>query len=511
LHEGRPSRGVSSRVHDTIAGLSVAAVVIPQSLAYAQLAGMPASRGLYAAAVPPVAAAPLASSPYLQPGPTAMSALLTFGALSPLAATGSSHYVELGLLLALVVGVVRLAIGLARAGFIAHLVSDPTLMGFVPAAAILIVASQLPTAVGAPESAGGVLRRGVVALVHPGSWHPATAALAVATAGLLVVSPRVHKLFPAVLVAVGVGLLVGEFTDFGGATIGDVGAGWPPFSLRFPWSDLPQLLLPGTVIALVGFTEAASIARTYAAIDRHRWDPDREFVGQGVANVAAAVSGGFPVGASFSRSALNRLAGARSSFSSVVTGAVVLAFLPASSVLSPLPQGVLAAIVIVAVVPLIRLAPLLRLWRISKPQFFVGAATFAATLALSPHVERGVAIGIGLAVAVHLWRELALEVDAWTTGATLHLRPTGVLWFATAETLEERFLAALAGHGEISTVNLHLDGLGRIDTPGALRLRTLLGLARDAGLAVEIVNVRSRWRPLVGRVIERHEDPLLRA
>jgi sulfate permease, SulP family len=135
-------------LQDLVAGLSVALLLIPQSLAYAQLAGMPGYRGLFAAAIPPLVAAPIASSPYLQPGPTAVTALLTYSALSPLAPIGSAKYVELGLLLALMVGVIRIAVGLARAGVVAYLMSQPLLLGFVPAAAMIIVASQLPVALG---------------------------------------------------------------------------------------------------------------------------------------------------------------------------------------------------------------------------------------------------------------------------------------------------------------------------------------------------------------------------
>jgi sulfate permease, SulP family len=248
--------------------------------------------------------------------------------------------------------------------------------------------------------------------------------------------------------------------------------------------------------------------RTYAALDRTAWDANREFVGQGVANVAAAISGGFPVGGSFSRSALNRLAGARTRWSGAVTGLAVLAFLPLAGSLSSLPKAVLGAIVIGAIVSLVRPLPLLRLARLSRPQFLVAAATFALTLALSPHVEQAVLIGIVLAVAVHLWRELQLEVPNWTEGETLHLRPTGVLWFGTAARLEDTFLTLIGRHGDAKRLLVHLDGLGRIDMTGALALRGLLQEARVAGLIVDVVDVRPRWHGLVENVISKEQDPL---
>jgi len=496
------------RWRDLVAGFSVALVLVPQSLAYAELAGMPAERGLYAAALPPLAAALFASSPYLQTGPVAITSLLTFGALSAVAVPGSGEYVALALLLALIVGVVRLAIGLARSGVVAYLMSQPVLLGFTSAAAILIVLSQLPTALGVDPASEGVLERAADAFADVGAWETSALLLSVATVALVLLGGRLHALFPGVLVAAAVAIAYSELADYGGATVGSVGGGLPPFSVDFPWTSLGTLALPGLVIALVGFAEPAAIARTFAAQERRPWDPNREFVSQGVANVTAAFSGGFPVGGSFSRSALNRLSGARTRWSGAVTGLLVLAFLPFGSALSSLPKAVLAAIVIASVVGLIRLLPLLRLFRFSRGQFVVGAATFVLTLVLSPHVERALVIGILLSIGLHLRRELSLEVASWTEGSELHLRPRGVLWFGSARTLEDAVLKLLAEHSDAERLVVHLDALGRIDMTGALALRALLQDAREAGVTVEVVDVRARWRGLVARVIKREDDPL---
>ena len=469
---------------------------------------MPAERGLYAAALPPLAAAVFASSPYLQTGPVAITSLLTFGALSELAAPGSGEYVALAVLLALIVGLVRLAIGLARSGVVAYLMSQPVLLGFTSAAAILIVLSQLPTALGVDPSPDGVLERAAEAAADVGAWEPSAVLLAAATVALVLLGSRLHALFPGVLVAASAAILYSELAGYDGATVGSVGGGLPPFSIDFPWNSLGTLALPGLVIALVGFAEPAAIARTFAAQERRPWDPNREFVSQGVANVTAACSGGFPVGGSFSRSALNRLSGARTRWSGAVTGLLVLAFLPFGSALASLPKAVLAAIVIASVIGLIRLLPLVRLFHYSRGQFAVGAATFALTLALSPHVERALVIGILLSIGLHLRRELSLEVASWSEGRVLHLRPRGVLWFGSARTLEDAVLRLLAEHSEAERLVVHLDALGRIDMTGALALRALLQDAREANVEVEVVDVRPRWRGLVARVIEREDDPL---
>jgi SulP family sulfate permease len=486
---------------DVMAGLSVALVLIPQALAYAELAGFPAYRGLYAAALPAVVAAVFASSPYLQTGPTAVTCLLTFGALSTLEPPRSDGYVELGLLLALIVGAVRVLVGLSGAGVLAYLISEPILLGFVPAAAILIAASQLPAALGAAAEPEGVLPAAAWTLAHPGSWEPTSVVLAAMTIALVLGGRRVHALFPGVLIAVAVGVVYSLALDYEGPEIGRFSAALPPLSLDLPWGAAPQLLLPGAIIALVGFAEPASIARTFASRERRPWNASREFVSQGAANLTAAVSGGFPVGGSFSRSALNHLAGAQTRWSGAVTGLVVLAFLPfASTLLSPLPTAVLGALVIAAAIGLVRLAPAVRLWGYSKPQFAVAWITFALTLALSPHIERAIMAGIVLSVAIHLWRELRLGVETTTDGGTLHVKPLGVLWFGSASAMEEAFLRLLAEHPEATRLEIHLDGLGRLDLTGALALRAVLDDAREAGLEVQLADVPVAAQPLVARV-----------
>ncbi len=485
---------------DVVAGVSVALILIPQALAYAEIAGMPEVHGLYAAALPPLVAAFFASSPYLQTGPVAMTALLTFGALTTLAVPGSVEYVKLAALLALVVGAVRVGIGMVRAGVIAFLMSLPVLRGFTAGAAILIAASQLPTAVGVTPPDGKLLGRAWWTLRHIADWEPQAVVLAVATVALLVVGRRVHPAFPAVPLAVVAGLVWSVGPGFEGPLVGAIEEGLPPLSLALPWSDLPDLVLPGIVIALVGFAEPAAIARTYAAQDRMTWSADREFVSQGAANLAAGISAGFPVGGSFSRSAITRLTGGRSRWTGAVTGLIVLAFLPFADVLADLPRAVLGAVVIAAVLALIDPRPMLDVARASRAQGAVAAATFAATLALAPRIERAVIIGVGLAVLVHLWRELRLEVAASVAGDALTLRPAGVLFFGSAPSLDDTLLKALADHPDVTRLEIDLEALGRIDYTGARALRDLAHEAAQAGLEVTVTDIPDHARRILKKV-----------
>ena len=392
-----PNRPVPA---DLLAGLSVAMVLVPQSMAYAELAGLPPHLGLFASALPPILAAFFASSPYLQTGPVALTSLQTFGAQAGLAEVGTANYEAQAALLALLVGVTRLVLGLLRLGVVTYLMRDPVVTGFTSAAAILILASQLPKAFGVVAPEGGVLWRAGWSLGHPDRWEAAALGIAVVTVLLVLAGRRViHRLFPGALVAVGGGILVSRLADYGGPVVGDVPTGLPNLSLDLPWGSTGSLLVGGILIALVGYAEPASIARVFADAEGQKWSASREFVSQGVANVVAAFSGSFPVGGSFSRSSLHRLAGARTRWSGLVTGVTVLVFLPFSDVLAPLPRATLGGVVIAAVVGLVRPAELVGMVRRSTSDALVAWVTFAATLALAPQVEQGVLVGILLSLA----------------------------------------------------------------------------------------------------------------
>jgi SulP family sulfate permease len=216
--------------------------------------------------------------------------------------------------------------------------------------------------------------------------------------------------------------------------------------------------------------------------------------------VAAGLSGGFPVGGSFVRSSANRMAGATSRWSGLVTGAGVLVFLPFASILEAMPRAVLAGIVIAAVSSLFRPGELVKLWPISRPQAAIAWTTFVLTLLLAPHVEHAVVLGMAMAGAVHLWRELTPEILSRRDGSTLYLEPEGVLWFGSAPALEDLLLRKLAEESDIETVVLRCGGLGRIDLTGMYGLRELVDQVRSADLTVRIEGVPQHARRLFGRL-----------
>lgn len=490
----RPARG------DLVAAVSVALVLVPQALAYASIAGLDPVYGLYAAVAAPLAGALVGSSPYLQTGPVAVTSLLTFGALAPLAEPRSLEFAGLAAVLAVVVGLVRVGLGLAGAGPIAYLMSQPVVVSFTTAGALVIVGTQVPSLLGVEVETDNPLEGAARALADPAAWSWTEVALGAAAVVLLLGGRRLSTRFPGALVAVLAGTVWSRLAGFDGAVVGDVEVA---FDLPggFTAGDVASLLVPGVVIAVVGFAEPASIARRYAAIDRQPWDSNREFVGQGLANIASGMAGGLPVGGSFSRTGLNRMSGARTRWSGAFTGLLVLLALPFVGLLAPLPVAVLAGIVIGAVVPLVDVRAPLRYWRWSKPQLAVGLVTFLATLVLAPRVERGVLLGVAAALAVHLWREMRVPVPARVEDGTLHLSPAGVLYFGSAPAVERALNQLIADHPDVERVVLHLDAVGRLDLTGALMLRDILEEAQAGGRTLEIRGARAHAAKLLVRIL----------
>ncbi len=487
---------------DLIAGLSVVLALVPQGLAYAELAGMPGHVGLLAGTLPAIAAAFFVSSPYLQTGPTALSSLLVAGALAPLAVAQTDDYVALGALLALMVGVSRVAFGALRLGIAAYFVSQPVLTGFTTGAGLLIVGSQLPTIVGVSTDSSRVTVRAFDAVSHPDAWNLASAGLAVSTFALIIVLRRVHALFPTVLVGVGISWLIAEVFDLDVARVGDIPTGGLSLVSDLPFGSVGSLLVPALVIALIGFAEPSSIARTYAAAERQRWSANQEFISQGVANLAAGAIGAYPVGGSFGRSSLNHRAGARTRWSGAITGMAMLALLPFADVFSTMPKSALAAVVVSAVISLVQFSQIRAMWSWSRPQTAAAAATMTATLALDPRIDLGIIAGIVLSIGIHLWRELDVSVDAEADGSTLTIVPHGVLWFGSINRISERILSLIADHPEVDRVEIVLSGIGRLDITAAFELADLAADARTtSGLDIHFVGVPPHAERLFSRVM----------
>jgi SulP family sulfate permease len=397
--------------------------------------------------------------------------------------------VQSGILLALIVGVVRVFLGLINAGVLAYLMSQPVLMGFSSAAAILIVSSQFELIFGLPGTDGPLLGRAAYALARPGEWSIQAIGLSIATAVIVVGGRRIHRLFPGVLAAVVVGVFVNRWFNLPVESLGEISGRLPTLQLDFSLENIRELIVPGGVIALVGFAEPAAIARTMATQDRQFWDPDREFISQGVANITSGLSGSYPVGGSFSRSSVAKLAGAQTRFAGMFSGIIVFALLPFANVLSTLPKAVLGAIVIVATVRLVKVISLVKLIRVTWGQSIVAWGTFISTLALAPRVDLGLITGIVLATAIHLRRESRIGLQSTVENKTLKIAPSGVLYFGSAPALSQALMKQLASYQDIEAVIVDLGMLGRVDYTGVQELRRFAAECEVAGLTFKIRNI----------------------
>ena len=482
---------------DLIAGVTVALVMVPQSLAYAQLGSLPPYIGLYAALLPAVVGALFGSCGQLSTGPVALTALLTGASLLPLARPETPEFVALAILLALLSGLIQLALGGLRLGWLLNLLSHPVLMGFVNAAALIICLSQLPPLIGLSMARSDQFLTDLAgALARLDGLHLPSAAFGLGALATLVALRRLLPRLPGVLLVVAAATALSALIGFeagGGRVVGAIPAGLP--TLAMPEVDLGAAvtLLPAAfVIALVSFMEVTSSARLISGRTRQPWRQNQELIGQGLAKIAAAACGSMPVSASFSRSALNHASGAQTGLSSLITAALVLlALLYFTPLLWHLPVPVLAAVILQAVANLIDFGALSRAWRANRDDGLAAVLTFVSTLAFAPNIQNGILTGLLLSLALMLYRGMKPRI------ALLGLHPDGTyrdlerfglehphprlvilrfdspLTFVTAATFEEGMLRAVRAQEDVRVVLVSGAGINDIDATG---LHTLNGL-----------------------------------
>ena len=489
-------------VGDVLGGISVALVLIPQSLAYAGLAGLPPSVGLFASAFPLLIFAVFASSPYLQTGPVALTSLLVAGALAGAGLVPETEaYIAAATLLAVIVAVVRLLIGVLRLGSVVYLMAEPVTIGFTSAAGIVILSSQLPRALGVTLPAeiaarGNPIARGAWVITNPESWNIGAIVIFFVTVILMHGGRRLHRLFPGVLVAVVFALVFSRLTDYQAPVLQDIEPGLPPLSFDLPWSSTGSLLIGGIVIALVGFAEPASIARMFANEDQTRWSSSREFFASGLANAVASATSAYPVGGSFSRSFVNRFAGAQTRVSGAITGLVVIAFLPFAGLLDGLPEATLGSIVVGAVASIVKPRRLYRIARRAPWQGSLAVITFVATLVTPPNIQFGVIIGVIATVIFHFARPFRIDrVDV--SDGTLNLRPRGLLWIATNGRFKRELGEVIAKDSSSGPIVVDLDRSTAIDAAIADAIAGGKAVADRNGRAFHVVNAPEGAGPIL--------------
>ena len=512
---------------DLVAAVIVTIMLVPQSLAYAMLAGLPPQVGLYASILPLIAYALFGTSRALAVGPVAVVSLMTAVAVSQIAASGTPEYLTAAITLAFLSGIVLIVMSVLQLGFLANFLSHPVISGFITASGILIATSQLKHILGI--KAEGETLPHMVTGIYQGidGINPYTMVIGVLATAFLFwarkqlkplllacgLKPRladmiakagpVAAIILSILAVVSLGLV-----KKGVKIVGEIPAGLPPFAA--PSFDLglwQQLLLPALLISLVGFVESVSVAQTLAAKRRQRIIPNQELTALGASNIAAALSGGYPVTGGFARSVVNFDAGAKTPLAGAFTAAGILA---ATVFLTPLfrflPQAVLAATIIVAVLSLVDIASIKRTYGYSKSDFAAMAATILTVLLVG--VEAGITAGVSLSLLLFLWRtsrphmaivgqvpgtEHFRNVDRHqviTDPSILSIRVDESLYFANARALEDAIYDRIAAQSSVKNVILLCSAVNAIDASALESLEAIAHRLDSAGVGFHLSEVK---------------------
>jgi SulP family sulfate permease len=512
---------------DLVAALIVTVMLIPQSLAYALLAGLPAQIGLYASILPLVVYALFGTSRTLSVGPVAVASLMTAAALAPLAQAGSAEYIVGAVVLALMSGLMLVLMGVLRLGFLANFLSHPVISGFITASGIVIAASQLKHVFGITGSGHNLFDIGRSLWASASSINLATLAVGVSTLVFLVlartrlkpgllalgVAPQMADVATktAPILAVVLTTLAAWFWQLqlqGVKLVGHVPSGLP--QLTWPqadWALWQQLAVSALLISVVGFVESISVGQTLAAKRRQRIDPDQELIGLGAANLGSGISGGMPVTGGFSRSVVNFDAGAETPAAGIYTAVgIAVATLFLTPAIAWLPQATLAATIIVAVSTLIDIPALRRTLRYSRTDFGAMLATIVLTLGHS--VEAGIITGVALSLGLFLYRTsrphcavvgrvpgsehfrnvLRHKVDVCPT--VTFLRVDESLYFANARFLEETVLDIVTSEPQLTDLVLVCPAVNLVDASALESLEAINERLKDAGVRLHMSDVK---------------------
>ena len=513
--------------NDLVAAVIVTIMLIPQSLAYALLAGLPPEMGLYASILPLVAYAIFGTSRALAVGPVAVISLMTAAAVGSVATQGTAGYVAAAITLAFLSGLFLILMGVFRLGFLANLLSRPIVSGFITASGLIIAASQIKHVLGIQADGHNLLELMLSIGTGLADTNPITLAIGVVSTAFLFwvrkglkplligigLRPRAADILAKAgpVAAVAATTLIAWAFDLGASGVRLVGAvpqGLPPLTLPSFAPDLVLALVgPAALISLIGFVESVSVAQTLAARKRQRIDPDQELIGLGASNVAAAFTGGYPVTGGFARSVVNFDAGAETPAAGAYTAVgLAVATLLLTPLIAFLPQATLAATIIVAVLSLIDFSILRKTWIYSKADFIAVAATILATLTLG--VEIGVSAGVALSILIHLYRTSKPHMAivgrmpgtehyrnvkrhaVITQPGIVSLRVDESLYFANSRYLEDYVYDLVATHPDIRHVVLACPAVNLIDMSALESLEAIDHRLADMGVKLHLSEVK---------------------
>lgn len=514
-------------VSDLVAAGIVTIMLIPQSLAYAMLAGLPPVVGLYASMAPLVVYALFGTSRTLAVGPVAVISLMTAAAAGQVAPAGTAEYLAAALILALLSGSILIAMGLLRLGALANLLSHPVISGFITAAGLIIAAGQLGHLLGIRSSGHTLVEIGATLVADAGTVNPATAAIGLPALVFLFwvrrglkpllsrlgLPPRgadlIAKTGPILAIALSTAAVAGlGLAEHGVRIVGEIPVGFPPLTVPVVDPGLwLQLAGPALFLSLIGFVESVSVAKTLAAKRRQRIRPDQELVGLGAANVAAAFSGGYPVTGGFARSVVNYDAGAETPAAGAFTAlGIGVAALTLTPWLYHLPNATLAATIIVAVLSLVDAGAVRRVWAYSRRDGSAMLLTIGMTLVAG--IEVGVVAGVGLSILLFLHKASRPHVAVvglvpgtqhfrnverhrvLTSPDVLSMRIDESLTFTNAGWLEETVTEQVAAQPKVRHVVLMCSAVNEIDHSALETLEALNQTLEEAGVLLHLSEVK---------------------
>ncbi|KPF76182.1 sulfate:proton symporter [Blastomonas sp. AAP25] len=513
--------------NDLVAAAIVTIMLIPQSLAYAMLAGLPPEIGLYASILPIVAYALFGTSRALAVGPVAVISLMTLTAASSIAPPGSAEFITAALVLAFLSGAMLIVMGVLRLGFLANLLSHPVVSGFITASGLIIATSQLKSILGVKASGEAMPELVSTLIANLANTNLPTVIIGVVSTAFLFwvrkgLKPLLVKLGlksrtadltakAGPIAAVAVSTLAVVLLDLeaqGVKVVGQIPQSLPPFTVPLFDTELWQrLAIPALLLSVIGFVESVSVAQTLAAKKRQRINPDQELIGLGAANVAAAFTGGYPVTGGFARSVVNFDAGAETPAAGAFTAiGIAIAALFLTPFLASLPIATLAATIIVAVLSLVDFKTPQHIWHYSKPDFAAMAATVLVTLLAG--VEPGVIAGVGLSLALFLWRASRPHAaivgrvpetehfrnvrrhQVLTDPRILTIRIDESLTYLNARWLEEFVLEQVAEHPKLRHLILMCSAVNAIDASALESIEAINHRLADAGVKLHLSEVK---------------------
>ncbi|MDQ7008771.1 MAG: SulP family inorganic anion transporter [Candidatus Gracilibacteria bacterium] len=508
---------------DIIAGITVAIILVPQSMAYAQLVGVPAYLGLYTAFLPVMIGAIFSSSRQLSTGPVTIISLITATTLAPFFTNGNlgtPEYIMYVALLAIMIGIMQVIMGFLKLGNIFNFLSHSVILGFLNAAAIIIGFTQVKYILGVDLESTEHFYESIPILFNTAmaSTHFPTLIFG-GTAFLALVLFKIFKpKFPSYLIVTTIGIIISYFIGFEdkylGAVVGEINAGfvsfYNPFSTDYFTWEVFQKLIPGAlIIGFLGFTEAISIAKAIGIETKKTVSTNQMLLSEGFANISAGYSQGFPVSGTFSRSAVNLRAGAVTPFASIVTGliigAVILFF---TKYLYHLPIALLGAIILYAVISLIKVKPIIHSWKLNKTDTIVSIITFFATIYFAPHLETGIFIGVFLSLIFHIQKsmkprfaKLGLHSDGSYRSLKIHnladskkisiYRFYGKLYFVNIWYFEEVLMKNVEESKDLKVIILDFAMIPRLDSGALEVLHSLVESLKNAGIEVHFTTLNS--------------------